>query len=52
MLYGVQLYYAKCLLKIAPLFLVALGIGIVLGLVHQGPFTLSLLCVKGRWETL
>ena len=52
MLYGVQLYYAKCLLEIAPLFLVALVIGIVLGLVHQEPFTLSILCVKRRWEAL
>ena len=34
MLYRVECYYAECLLGIAPLYQVVLGIGILLGLVQ------------------
>ena len=43
MLYGVEGYYAKWLLGIAPLYRVVLGIGILLGLVqyNEGLFLLT-----------
>ena len=51
-LYGVECCYTECLLRIAPLYRVVLGIAILLGLVH-GDISVGMLvaeiCLMQKW---
>ena len=47
-LYGVECYYAECLLGVVPLYQVVLGIGILVGLVqlYQASTLVSSVCSR------